>query len=328
MAYEISVIIPVYNAEAWLEQCVQSIRSSAGVHFGELDVILVDDGSVDGSGALCDQLAAAYDNVRTFHKANGGVASARNLGLDCANGAYIAWVDPDDLVDKEWYAAIREAIEREKPDIIVMDSVRFGAQNEVAERYGRAGGLVACELFQEDVFRDVRMLSGMPNKVMRAELFEGCRFDIGLRILEDYALMPRVLERARTVYYIPKLLYRYRQHEESLLHKSGGDLAFRSVEVALERGKAAPDRFKSAAATAAAIQAFRFCWNYWSCLQDGSSNEELRVCKRYLRDNLRTVMWDSELSAKFRLKILLMSVGVWELLIHAKNDCKRGRNNG
>lgn len=105
----ISVIVPVYNTKAYLGRCVDSLLRQT---YRDLEIILVDDGSTDGSGELCDSYAAGDERVRVFHKENGGSSSARNLGLDKAAGEYVGFVDSDDYVDPDMYerlyAGIRE----------------------------------------------------------------------------------------------------------------------------------------------------------------------------------------------------------------------------
>ena len=90
---KVSVIVPVYRAESFLRRCVESVQSQS---FHDWELLLIDDGSPDGSGALCDALAGADARIRVFHKSNGGVSSARNVGLDAAKGQYIAFLDSDD----------------------------------------------------------------------------------------------------------------------------------------------------------------------------------------------------------------------------------------
>lgn len=94
----ISVIVPVYQAEAYVQDCVESVRAQT---FADWELLLVDDGSKDASPALCDQLAAADGRIRVFHKPNGGVSSARNLGLREAAGAYAAFLDVDDRLEPQ-----------------------------------------------------------------------------------------------------------------------------------------------------------------------------------------------------------------------------------
>lgn len=104
----ISVIVPVYNTKEYLERCVNSLRAQT---FQDLEIILVDDGSTDGSGGLCDSLGAGDPRIRVFHKENGGSSSARNLGLTEARGDYIGFVDSDDYVDADMYESLYRALE-------------------------------------------------------------------------------------------------------------------------------------------------------------------------------------------------------------------------
>lgn len=103
----ISIIVPIYNAEQYLHRCVDSILAQS---YTDFELLLINDGSPDNCGVICDEYAAMDSRVRVFHKANGGVSSARNLGLDHAQGEYITFCDADDYVCEDWLAAYSEAI--------------------------------------------------------------------------------------------------------------------------------------------------------------------------------------------------------------------------
>lgn len=103
----ISVVVPVYNTKEYLERCVNSLLAQT---YPDMEIILVDDGSTDGSGEVCDRFAAGEQRVRVFHKENGGSSSARNLGIDNAKGDYIGFVDSDDYVDADMYERLYTAI--------------------------------------------------------------------------------------------------------------------------------------------------------------------------------------------------------------------------
>lgn len=111
----ISVIVPVYNVENYIDKCVQSLT---GQTFSSLEIILVDDGSGDASGKLCDEFARRYPNVMAVHKENGGLASARNEGMKYARGEYVAFVDSDDWVDPKTYGVLYRKSLDEQPDIL------------------------------------------------------------------------------------------------------------------------------------------------------------------------------------------------------------------
>ncbi len=112
----ISVIVPIYKVEQYLNRCVQSIVDQT---YKNLEIILVDDGSPDNSPAMCDAWAEKDDRVQVVHKKNGGVSSARNAGLDAANGAYIGFVDGDDYIEPDMYAQLLRAIQKDSSDMAV-----------------------------------------------------------------------------------------------------------------------------------------------------------------------------------------------------------------
>lgn len=316
--YLLSVIIPVYNAAAWLEECLDSITRSVGAAAGEVELLLINDGSGDGSGEICDRYGARHPHVRVFHKENGGVSTARNLGLAQAKGRYLAWVDPDDYVSEEWFPRIREAIDRGEPDVIVMDSVRFGDGLDRQEVYGRKEGSVDRDLFVADVLRDIRMLSGMPNKVMKAHLFEGITFDTSLPILEDYAAIPEILKRAQTVYYVPRCLYFYRQHPKSLLHAPSTDRAFASVQIAMEREQTTEEKFRAAGVTAVAVQALCFCRNRYVHPDFNPPKKQLQFCTSYVRSHLNIILRDPEVPRMWKVKFSLLALGLYGLFVRLR----------
>ena len=104
---EISIIVPVYNVEKYIRRCIDSLITQT---FKSIEILLIDDGSKDNSGAICDEYALKDDRVKAFHKKNGGVSSARNIGLDNATGTYIMFCDSDDYVDPTWCEKLYNSI--------------------------------------------------------------------------------------------------------------------------------------------------------------------------------------------------------------------------
>lgn len=116
-----SVILPIYNVATYLERCIQSVLSQ---DFSDYEMILVDDGSTDSSGQICDEYASKYDHIRVIHKENGGLSSARNAGMDIACGEYIWWIDSDDWADKQSLPVLYNAVKEEEPDIVKFNHIR------------------------------------------------------------------------------------------------------------------------------------------------------------------------------------------------------------
>ena len=110
----ISIIVPVYNVEQYLEKCVNSIINQT---YKNLEIILVDDGAIDTSGKMCDELAKIDSRIKVYHKENGGLSDARNYGVERATGEYIGFVDSDDYIDSEMYEKLYEAIKKENTDV-------------------------------------------------------------------------------------------------------------------------------------------------------------------------------------------------------------------
>ncbi len=104
----VSVIVPVYNVEKYLEECVNSLTSQT---YSNLEILLIDDGSTDGSGNICDSLAKEDARIRVFHLQNGGVSNARNFGIENAKGEYLSFVDSDDWVDLDMYEKMVQKIQ-------------------------------------------------------------------------------------------------------------------------------------------------------------------------------------------------------------------------
>lgn len=230
----LSVIIPIYNAENYLRECLDSV---VGQLRRDDQLILVNDGSTDASGAICEQYAKEDRRIRMVHQANLGVAGARNTGLRYAEGDYIAWIDPDDWIEPNWREKIGEELESQEIDILVFDHILCrGAQREYVH-YGREPGEMDVETLLADVVEDRIIQSGLCNKVMRSALYEKIRFDEKLKVLEDYDVLHRLIMKAEKVTYLPENLYNYRIHDRSLTHLRGLDVSFDSFCVARKRRK-------------------------------------------------------------------------------------------
>lgn len=120
---KISVIVPVYNTEKYLHRCIDSILAQT---FTDFELLLVDDGSTDRSGAICDEYAQKDNRVRVFHKENGGVSSARNMGLDNARGEYVMFLDSDDYMFPEMCYILVDTIKKEKSDMVICGTCETG----------------------------------------------------------------------------------------------------------------------------------------------------------------------------------------------------------
>lgn len=221
MTVRYSVLIPVYNVGALLKPCLDSILASVRACLAKtsdfaVEIVCVDDGSTDSSAATLATFAASANverlAFRVVTRANGGVAEARNSALAAAHGEYVLWCDADDLVRPEWLGEIDSARERfGNPDILVFDHIWDCGDNwRTTSDYGYAAGAVPARRYLLDLLRGTRVACYLWSLCLRRSLFAGLKFDRKMRTLEDYVLLPELARRARTVVYLPKILYSYR----------------------------------------------------------------------------------------------------------------------
>ena len=211
----ISVIVPVYNVEKYLQQCVDSILNQT---HSNLEVLLVDDGSSDNSGAICRQYAQKDKRVRVFPMKNGGVSKARNTGLENAKGDWIGFVDSDDWISEETYERMLEAAIRLDADAaackIVWERVN-GTDPVIATGQTSCLEFGSANLRLEDA---AKMEISLANKLIRRSFFErGIRFMEGRRF-EDLGMHYDMLRYCRRIALIDEPLYHYRQRKSSFIH--------------------------------------------------------------------------------------------------------------
>lgn len=210
----LSVIVPVYNAERYLGECLGSLTAQP---YPAMEIVVIDDGSTDGSGAICDEFGALDSRVRVFHRKNGGVSRARNFGLDNARGEIVAFVDADDNVSPEYANRITEAMAGR--DMVcfqsewvdqsgdrlchTLPSLDAGTEDDVADAI----------IIIKECNDDGANLLGFPwNKAFRRDIIErhGVRFNPLLRYKEDEVFVLEYLKYVSSIKIISHILYNYR----------------------------------------------------------------------------------------------------------------------
>lgn len=284
----------------------------------------MDDGSQDDTLTILESYERSYPSLRVVSIPHGGVASARNTGLRLAKGEYIAWIDPDDYVSPDWMASLREAIECHAPDVVVLDMARFSENALESAPYGRKPGFVDGTVFKADVLRDIRIQGGLPDKVIRARFYQGLAFDPELTVLEDYTLMPQLLDSVETVYYLGKTLYFYRQHTESLLHSNTADQGFQSVIVAQMRAQTVGKAFHKPATTAAALQALRFCRTQFLTPSFGAAKAQISSCEGYVRKAFFMLLTDRGSPFLLKTKFIALGLGLYRPCVRLVSDLRKG----
>ncbi len=212
----ISVIVPVYNIESeYLERCIGSI---CGQTYQNLDIILVDDGSTDGSGSICDRFATEDSRVRVFHKENGGSSSARNLGIKEAKGEYIGFIDSDDYIEPDMYELLVGAVEKYNAPMAQI------SRDEIDETGMRMPDICVppkeeLRITSEDMMRELLMHRGdcsYCTRITHKALFVDREFPVG-KLNEDFYLLTHMLTDIKHLVILPKQCYHvfYRMNSNS-----------------------------------------------------------------------------------------------------------------
>lgn len=215
MNENISVIIPVYKVEDYLDDCLRSVVAQS---YPNLEIILVDDGSPDHCGAMCDAWAAKDRRIKVIHKENGGLSDARNAGLELATGKYISFVDSDDWLESEFYEKLLAALQKEGADICACSIASCFPDHTVT--WGCPSYTVSdSEATLAMLYRDTSYPVSALNKLYRRELWEEMRFPVG-KICEDAFTTYQLVHRANRIVQLPEALYCYRIRPDSIMTSS------------------------------------------------------------------------------------------------------------
>ena len=209
----ISVVVPVYKVEPYLKKCVESILAQT---YSNLEIILVDDGSPDNCGKICDYFKQKDPRVTVIHKSNGGLSSARNAGIENAHGEYIGFVDSDDAIEPYMYEKLYQAIQRDKTKLAVC-AVNYVYEDGKILRKPGIGRDKIFDFAQAMIEMNLHRLFDMAtwSKLYHRDLFEKLRFPVG-KLSEDYYVMFRILDRAQKISYVDVACYNYLQRKNSV----------------------------------------------------------------------------------------------------------------
>ncbi|AXI10771.1 capsular biosynthesis protein CpsJ [Oceanobacillus zhaokaii] len=214
----ISIIVPVYNVEQYIHKCIDSILAQS---FKDFELIIVNDGSTDNGGRICDEYATLDNRITVFHKENGGLSSARNKGISLAKGNYIAFVDSDDFVHPKMYEILFNYVVSSSADIAICDyqEVNEDEKNEIeklefdsrVEKYNNVEAL-----YQLYTTKGLQFVIAC-NKLFKSSLFNKIKFEEGM-IHEDEFMAHRILYESEIIIYLPVKLYFYLQRKGSIIN--------------------------------------------------------------------------------------------------------------
>ena len=301
----ISVVVPVYRVEKYLDHCIQSIAEQT---YSNLEILLVDDGSPDGSGAICDRWAARDSRIRVFHKQNAGAGAARNTALDAARGEIITFVDSDDYLHPNMFSHLcglmKDGVEIAECEIGITE------RDDLAMDDGTGAEILVCETeealrlhIQDEVFRQTP-----PNKLYRRKCVGDIRFPEG-NLIDDEFFTYKVLGNARKLAHSCACMYAYRQQSGSAMHKPYSLRRLQGLDAKLQRLSYFEQRFPGLVREAKADLLMTCLGAMQGCLRS-LDEEELEIARRKLRGVLEQITpLDIPEGTSAKRKLLLKAAG-------------------
>ena len=227
---KISIIIPIYNVKKYINKCIESIINQT---YKNLEIILVDDGSTDGSGKICDEFKKEDNRIVVIHKKNEGVSSARNEGLKIATGDYIGFIDADDFIEEDMYFKLLSKIEKDNTKMVVCNAyLEDENENQVYDFKTNAKDVIDSHELMDRIMNDFVFQGYMWNKLYDRQLIyrdnDYLKFDCSISNLEDRLYNLELIDKNKkfNVSYIDEKLYHYIQRENSAIHNRYNDKYF------------------------------------------------------------------------------------------------------
>ena len=226
----VSIIVPIYKVEAYIKKCISSILNQT---YGNFELLLIDDGSPDNCGLICDEFAKKDSRIKVFHKANGGLSDARNFGLKNATGTIISFIDGDDCIDKLFLELMLQAMNNTGCEVVECHSVKFGEIVEPLPKYKNGFSVYSPKKWLTETNLRNFISCAVWNKLYRKELFKNVLFPVN-RHYEDEATTYKVIYKAKKIIRLNSALYFYRQREGSITQSGLSEKEISEKILALE----------------------------------------------------------------------------------------------
>lgn len=312
---KISIIVPVYNVELYLRECLDSILNQT---FKDFELILVDDGSTDESGKICDEYTLKDRRVRVCHKENGGLSDARNFGISHATSKYIGFIDSDDTIEADMFAALYRNIAVNGADVSICGLFDCYKDRKIPQCAEKQFGVLSGEEALKEALEGSKFSVNAVNKLYKKELFNDIKFPFG-KLSEDAFTIPRILASANKVVFTTEPKYNY-MHRMGTITTSEFKLRDLNVIEGYEEilsfvNKNFPD-FENLAKS-------RLIWAYIYVLDKMILSENFNYPNEYkmviffLRKNVLSIIFNSFFTLKRKLSVicLLFSKGLYSRFV-------------
>jgi glycosyltransferase involved in cell wall biosynthesis len=279
---KISVIIPAYNCEKYLSACLDSVLQQTNPIY---EIILINDGSTDGTALICDQYAHSYPCIQVTHQENRGVSSARNTGLQSATGDLISFIDADDTLEEDMYELLVNTLLGHNADIVHCGYKRLDEQNMLIREVSGTHNLLVQNGEEAVVclLQGMYFSNGLWNKLFRRELIQDLYFCESLKNNEDVLFNVAAFARARKTVFIDETKYHYFEHPTSACNQLK---ALKQIQDSISAAEQMLSLVTGPTATGAVLQRIydaRFSLlRHYVCNRGIATSEEIRASKQHL----------------------------------------------
>ena len=317
----VSVIVPVYKVERYLDKCVESILNQT---YKNLEIILIDDGSPDKCGEMCEIWAKKDRRIKVIHKENGGLSDARNAGIEICSGRYVGFVDSDDYIEDEMYEKLLIAITKENADISTCLSIDE-YEGEEAGKLLKSDEYVVLdsqEALNDLMINNDYLRHATWNKLYKRELFDSIKFPVG-RIYEDAAIMYRLLDNIKSIVCVNSELHHYIQRKDSIIHAT---YKRKSVDDRFHNGLEAADYFKNKPDMLATV----YCWNagkFRDLWEEAYRNKDIKMSNEifdaYKQIPIMMVVRHVNIKQRIKMAVFRMNPKIYKALNSLNHKRKR-----
>lgn len=316
----ISIIVPVYNVEQYLEKCVDSIINQT---YKNLEIILVDDGATDSSGKLCDELAKIDNRIKVYHKENGGLSDARNYGVERATGDYIGFVDSDDCIDSEMYEKLYEAIRKENVDVAECNLKIIYPDREELFTEQNYYNVCTKQEYLEEYLKIEKIFGSACVRLIKSDIAKKLKFPVG-KLYEDTYYAYDLIEKVDRYVIMNNSYYNYLMRENSITNAKFNPRIFDLIEIVEKFHKTTYENYPDLkeAADCRKMYAYFSVLNSILLEDEFKNNSYYPKIINYFKGNYKTILKNKYINRNRKLSVILIKLNIdlyRKVLIKYKN---------
>lgn len=303
----ISIVVPVYGVEGYLDRCITSILMQTYCNF---ELILVDDGSRDASGRICDEYAMNDSRIIVIHKKNGGLSDARNAGIDISKGKYITFIDSDDYVENDYLEVLHKAIKKNNSDISICSYQSVYENGKILKQNENYCKVLSPEEMCEEILYQTNFNVSAWAKMYKIELFSNIRYPVG-KIFEDAFTTYKLILKSKSISVDLKICYNYMIRGESILTSSFSEKKLTLIDAYDEMGKEILKKYPN---LKMAVNRSKLYANISTLRQMIFIDERLikkeKVIQKYIRKNYKYILYNKKSSFRDKIAVILISINI------------------